>query len=397
MRIAKYDNVDLHWWGHHLLLIRNLNEYYIFEEEEVFFVEHLCKTNVVAEVFCDIARELEVDSALIESFINVFLENFSDYFYLAQDEITQSLCISGKKLAYYPLEIHISLTDRCIQKCKHCYKSASSCGKDVDFKDLCDFLDRMIGYVPYLCLSGGEPTLHPDFIRIMEKYSTFYNVCVLTSGVRISPLLDVIAKADRGMVVSLYSSIPAIHDEFAGYIGSYNEIMKSLNIALANGIHTAVTTLLSRNNFDDIADLVEMIVPKGIKTITIGKITSVGRAKENDLEVLNIIPDDLREKLLCLKKKYNIIKIPDNETCENILLPFSPLKCSAGTLSWSINEHGQIHPCGVCSMEGLSLGLIAPFDETILTDRTSYIERVKNLPLVKNMERFKVRCPFDLS
>lgn len=33
-----------------------------------------------------------------------------------------------------------------------------------------------------------------------------------------------------------------------------------------------------------------MIVPKGIKTITIGKITSVGRAKENDLEVLNIIP-----------------------------------------------------------------------------------------------------------
>lgn len=99
-----------------------------------------------------------------------------------------------------------------------------------------------------------------------------------------------------------------------------------------------------------------MIVPKGIKTITIGKITSVGRAKENDLEVLNIIPDDLREKLLCLKKKYNIIKIPDNETCENILLPFSPLKCSAGTLSWSINEHGQIHPCGVCLWKGYRLG-----------------------------------------
>lgn len=144
-----------------------------------------------------------MDSVTVENFINIFMENFADYFYFAHEETSQMICISGKKLAYYPLEIHISLTNRCIERCKHCYKSASASGVYVDFNILSAFLDRMSGYVPYLCLSGGEPTLHPDFSKIMDRYSSVYNICVLTFGVRIVPLLGVIAKASRGMVVSI--------------------------------------------------------------------------------------------------------------------------------------------------------------------------------------------------
>ena len=394
MRIAKYNNIDLHWWGSDLLLIRNIGEYYIFEEEEAFFVEHLCKTNDVADLVYNITHELDVDSVTVENFINIFMENFADYFYFTHEEVSQMICISGKKLAYYPLEIHISLTNKCIQRCKHCYKSASSSGVYIDFNTLSAFLDRMNGYVPYLCLSGGEPTLHPDFSKIMDRYSSAYNICVLTSGVRIVPLLGVIAKAKRGMVVSIYSSIPKIHDEFAGYNGSYAEVMKSINAATAEDIPVGVTTLISRDNFDDIEDLVELMVQKGIKIITIGEITPIGRAKENNLEVLESIPDDLQEKLLRLKTKHNSVEILSDAVCENATLPFSPLKCSAGTLSWSINEYGQVHPCGVCSVEELSLGLIDSFDESILTNRISYIEKVNKVYLVKHMQETGAMCPF---
>ncbi len=394
MRIAKYNNIDLHRWGSDLLLIRNIGEYYIFDEEEAFFVEHLCKTNEVADLVCNITHELDVDSATVENFINIFMENFADYFYFTHEEVSQKICISGKKLAYYPLEIHISLTNRCIQRCKHCYKSASSSGVYIDFNDLSAFLDRMNGYVPYLCLSGGEPTLHPDFSKIIDRYSSVYNICVLTSGVRIDPLLGVIAKAKRGMVVSIYSSIPEVHDEFAGYKGSYAEVMKSINAAIAEDIPVGVTTLISRDNFDDIEELVELMVQKGIKIITIGEITPIGRAKENNLEVLENIPDDLQEKLLRLKTKHNSVEILSDAICENATLPFSPLKCSAGTLSWSIDEYGQVQPCGVCSVEELSLGSIKCFDESILTNRISYIERVNKVYLVKHMEETGAMCPF---
>ena len=112
MRISMYNNIDLHWWGNDLLLIRNICEYYFFEEEEVFFVEHLCKTNKVADLVYNITRELDVDSITVESFIDIFMENFADYFYFTHEETTQLIGISGKRSAYYPLEIHISLTNR---------------------------------------------------------------------------------------------------------------------------------------------------------------------------------------------------------------------------------------------------------------------------------------------
>lgn len=394
MRIAKYNNIDLHWWGNDLLLIRNIGEYYIFEKEEVFFIEHLCKTNEVAELVYNITCELNVDTVTVENFINIFMENFADFFYFTNEETTQVISASGKKSAYYPLEIHISLTNGCIQRCKHCYKSANASGVFIDFNKLTAFLDCMNGYVPYLCLSGGEPTIHPDFSKIMDRYSSVYSICVLTSGVRIVPLLGAIKKAKRGMVVSIYSSIPAVHDEFAGYKGSYAEVMRSLNAAIAEDIPIGVTTLISRDNFDDIEKLVELMVQKGIKIITIGKIMPIGRAKENNLEVLSSIPDDLQEKLFCLKTRHNSIELLSDAVCENTRLPFSPLKCSAGTISWSINEYGQVQPCGVCSVEELSLGLIDSFDESILTNRISYIEKVNKLHLVRHMQETGVICPF---
>lgn len=96
MRIAQYSNIDLHWWGKNLLLIRNIGEYYIFEDEEVFFVEHLCKTNVVADLVYNIACELDVDSVTVENFINIFMENFADYFYFSTKETARSIRISGE-------------------------------------------------------------------------------------------------------------------------------------------------------------------------------------------------------------------------------------------------------------------------------------------------------------
>lgn len=394
MRISMYNNIDLHWWGNDLLLIRNIGEYYIFEEEEVFFVEHLCKTNKVADLVYNITRELDVDSITVESFIDIFMENFADYFYFTHEETTQLIGISGKRSAYYPLEIHISLTNRCVQNCKHCYKSAGAYGVFINSHMLAAFLDHMAGYVPYICLSGGEPTLHPDFSKIMGRYSSTYDICVLSSGVRVLPLLGVIAKAKRGMIVSIYSSIPSVHDEFAGYKGSYAEVLKSIDAAKANDIPVSITTLISKDNFKDIERLVELMNQKEIGIINIGRISSIGRAKESNLEAMKSIPDSLQEDLLGLKTRHSNVEILSDTVCGNALLPFSPLKCSAGTLSWSINEYGQIHPCGVCSVEELSLGVIDGFDESILINRTPYIEKVNKVHLIKHMQETGAVCPF---
>lgn len=69
--------------------------------------------------------------------------------------------------------------------------------------------------------------------------------------------------------------------------------------------------------------------------------------------------------------------------------------CFAGTLLWSINEKGQIQPCGVCSMDEFAMGEIDQFDDTILTDRKSYVKKVKGTSYVKAMEAHGAKCPFS--
>lgn len=392
MFIAKYNNVDLHWWGDSLLLIHNISEYYILEKVETFFIEHLRKENEINRLIETISDELICEPATVKTFIDTFLRNFSDYFFLSAE--STFIKISGKKFAYYPLELHISLTNRCVQHCMHCYKSASPTGLDIDYKNLTSFLDQMVEYVPYLCLSGGEPTLHPLFRQIIEKYSFLFSICVLTSGVHILPFLDTITKAKRGLVVSIYSSNPQIHDEFTGYAGSFLEIERLISSALSKQIPVGVTTFLSENNSLDIENLIQSLTFKGVNFITVGKITPIGRAKENGLPLSNKTRKHLQEEMLRLKGIYKSVEFLTDSSCLPSILSFSPLKCSAGTLSWAIFENGQIQPCGICSFDEISMGTIDAFDKTILNDRTPYINKINNCEKIRHMYNSGEMCLF---
>lgn len=71
----------------------------------------------------------------------------------------------------------------------------------------------------------------------------------------------------------------------------------------------------------------------------------------------------------------------------------NPFKCGAGSLYWSVYENGEIHPCGVCSCPELMMGTIFDFDGTILVDRSAYVSKIKNLPVIKHVNQSN--CPFD--
>ena len=75
----------------------------------------------------------------------------------------------------FGLQFHI--TDRCDQRCKHCYIFA---GKDIpkfnefsleelksiveNLKDSCDKLDKK----PFIAVTGGDPLLHPNIFEFLE-------------------------------------------------------------------------------------------------------------------------------------------------------------------------------------------------------------------------------------
>lgn len=101
----------------------------------------------------------------------------------------------------------VELTDRCNLSCPMCFASSGPGGKDHDLKDIIAALDRLIeceGRAEVCQLSGGEPTLHPDFETIVDQALArpIDYVMINTNGIRLAKdqaLVDKLAE-DRDRI-----------------------------------------------------------------------------------------------------------------------------------------------------------------------------------------------------
>ena len=64
----------------------------------------------------------------------------------------------------------IEITSSCNLSCPMCYASSGPGGKHLSFAECKAAIDRLVqveGRAEVLQLSGGEPTIHPEFVRIL--------------------------------------------------------------------------------------------------------------------------------------------------------------------------------------------------------------------------------------
>ena len=64
--------------------------------------------------------------------------------------------------------LFFELTSRCNLHCRHCGSNCSSEGKSLTIEDMETTLKSVRQEKPMICLTGGEPLLHPDFYEIAE-------------------------------------------------------------------------------------------------------------------------------------------------------------------------------------------------------------------------------------
>jgi uncharacterized radical SAM superfamily Fe-S cluster-containing enzyme len=94
----------------------------------------------------------------------------------------------------------IEVTSSCNLKCPLCFAESGPGGKHIDFETYTRMVDRLIemeGVADVLQISGGEPTLHPDIVR-MVRYAyeqPIQAVMINTNGIRLAK--------DRKLVESL--------------------------------------------------------------------------------------------------------------------------------------------------------------------------------------------------
>ena len=83
-----------------------------------------------------------------------------------------------------PHDCYLILTSRCNQRCLHCYGNYGMyippnelTGKEWDKV----FEDLVQNNVFYVNISGGEPTVHPDFLEIIDSLKKYKLHFIITS------------------------------------------------------------------------------------------------------------------------------------------------------------------------------------------------------------------------
>ncbi len=182
----------------------------------------------------------------------------------------------------------VRLTKSCNSKCLFCMDSTSLDGTCVPLKTINAELKkgRRQGFV-HLNLSGGEPTLHPDFIDIIRTAKKAgYKTIQTTSNGRMFCYPDFLKKAVRAglnnITFSIHGHTKKLHETATTVEGSFAQVMAALNNALSiKTLKVDVHATMSRINYKKAGEILDFFVRKGVSSFVFLQLVPFCAAWEN--------------------------------------------------------------------------------------------------------------------
>ncbi len=165
----------------------------------------------------------------------------------------------------------LELTERCNEKCLHCY---GEFGRNIKTEDLLmsnwkTILSKLknIG-CKKIQFIGGEPLLFKHFSSLLdyaielkfEDISIFTNATLLTNS-----LINKIKDNNISVKVSLYGHNSEVHDKITQITGSFNKTISNLELLYKVGAKTSIAVILMKENETYLNDIINFIKTKNFK------------------------------------------------------------------------------------------------------------------------------------
>ncbi len=168
----------------------------------------------------------------------------------------------------------MGITDRCMLKCKMCYKwqpdifikseQADSAPTLMQYQDLVKGFKQIVGDDFVLNFGGGEALLHPniyDLISCADKAGLRTNL--VSNGYLIDEKVakQLAVSGLKTMKLSLDSLNQKTHDYLRGVEGVYKQLMKAIDnlVNFAPNIEIALISVIYEQNYSEIIELVQWV------------------------------------------------------------------------------------------------------------------------------------------
>ncbi len=199
----------------------------------------------------------------------------------------------------------VRLTYHCNDRCVFCLDADTHDGSDRDRNAIKEQIlhGRRAG-AERLILSGGEPTIHPDFVDFVRlgRLAGYQRVQTVTNG-RMFAYGDFLRRSlDAGLgeiTFSIHGPNAKIHDALVGVKGAWDEEIAGLKNALADGRPIVnIDVCVNRANVRHLPDMLQIYYDMGVREFDLLQIIPFGRAFVEGRDTLFYDLEDAREPLL---------------------------------------------------------------------------------------------------
>ena len=224
----------------------------------------------------------------------------------------------------------IEITDHCNLRCPICY--ADSGPHRPGFRDLATverMLDAVVaneGEPDVVQISGGEPTLHPDFFAILDaaKRRPIRHLMVNTNGLRIAKEADFAARLkEYEPGFELYLQFDSLRDEVHQDLrgAKLSEVRKrALERLNEHDISTTLVVTVKKGlNDQELGEIVEFALKQPcVRGVTFQPIQAAGRLENYDPARDRLTLSEVRRRILEQTKTFepdDLIPVPCNPDC----------------------------------------------------------------------------------
>ena len=199
----------------------------------------------------------------------------------------------------------VRLTFDCNDRCVFCLDAHTHDGTNRAREEVkAQILDGRRKGAERLILSGGEPTIHPDFVDFVRlgRLAGYRKVQTVTNG-RMFAYGDFLKRSlDAGLgeiTFSIHGPNAKIHDALVGTKGAFEEEVTGLKQALADGRPIInIDVCVNRGNVKQLPELLATFTAMGVREFDLLHVIPFGRAYTEGKETLFYDLEEMRPYLL---------------------------------------------------------------------------------------------------
>lgn len=262
----------------------------------------------------------------------------------------------------------IEITEKCNLRCRYCYGDfAPDKSTNLSYEEAtCLFKALKERDVKTLELTGGEPTVNPDFDKILnEACMQFKMVTVMTNAVVLRPSTLQIYKKYRekiGFSISIDGFSETTNDFQRGINNTFQRTLNNIFRIKdeINPHYLRVVYMLTNENANEADDFFACLLSHGIRNLMVSVPENVEKGRTYKLADGCMMSDRksksrslLEAKIMQLGEKYRdrIITIADRLGERGAHVVNAIPSCGAGWAMLSFQANGNVQPCNMMGKE----------------------------------------------